>query len=259
MRLGDLLVKAGVVSQEQLGQALKQQESWGGKLGTILVRMGALSEDLLVKALSRQLKIPRADLNQIDIPPPLRSRLTKEVCLEYGVMPLRYDSNKRALVVAVSDPFNVVVLDDLSARVNLRLETQLAGEQQIEQCINHYFGHRVDSSVTGEETGMRLLNNQNSTLIKKREEIARQQQQRQQQMSMPPGPLGAPAPNPTQAQAYQQSAGPKPGPAAGADPRMADLEKLATKQVQAVRAILELLIEKGVLSREEYTAWISQL
>jgi len=82
MRLGDLLMRAGVVTQEQLDGALEQQASWGGKLGSILVRMRALSEDLLVKALSRQLNIPRADLSQINIPPPPKEIALPQVPVE---------------------------------------------------------------------------------------------------------------------------------------------------------------------------------
>ena len=231
MRLGDLLLRAGVVSPEQLQQALGQQERWGGKLGTILVRMGALSEDLLVKALSRQLNIPRADLSQINIPPPLRSRLTKEVCEEYNVIPLRYDAEKRAVLLAVSDPFNVVVLDDLSRRINLRIEPLLAGEVQIADAIKQHYGAGVRAS-SGEGTGLRLLDNQNSTLIKRRDEIA-----------------------------SKDVFSPKPAPAAGLaenSARLDELDKLAQKQSKAVRAVLELLIEKGVLTREEYMAWVSR-
>lgn len=228
MRLGDLLLRAGVVSHEQLQQALGQQERWGGKLGTILVRMGALSEDLLVKALSRQLNIPRADLTQINIPPPLRSRLTKEVCEEYNVIPLRYDPDKRAVLLAVSDPFNVVVLDDLSRRINLKIEPQLAGEMQIADAIKQQYGAGV--SASGEGTGLRLLNNQNATLIKRRDDIA---------------PKDAPVASPV-------------GSLAESGARLDELEKLAQKQSKAVRAVLELLVEKGVLTREEYMAWVSR-
>lgn len=244
MRLGDLLLRAGVVTSQQLEQALLQQERWGGKLGSILVRMGALSEDLLVKALSRQLNIPRADLTQVNIPPPLRSRLTKEVCEEYGILPVRYDPEKRAVLLAVSDPFNVTVLDDLSRRINLRVEPLLAGEQQILAAIKQQYGAGVDRSITGDETGMRLLDNQNSTLIKKRDEIR-------------------PSPAPVAPRAPAPAASPPVAPARTPPPpvddaRIEELEKLAEKQVRALRTVIELLIERGVISREEYMNRVGQ-
>jgi hypothetical protein len=241
MRLGDLLLRAGVVTPQQLDQALLQQQRWGGKLGSILVRMNALSEDLLVKALSRQLNIPRADLTQINIPPPLRARLTKTVCEEYGVIPVRYDAEKRAVMLAVSDPFNMVVLDDLSRRVNLRVEPLLAGEQQILAAIKEQYGSSV-AGGTG-ETDIRLLNNQNSTLIRHQDEVRAK--------TAPP----APAPSRAESPAAPRAAT-APGPMD--ETRLAELEKLAEKQAKAIRAVLDLLLEKGVVSRDEYMNRVSQ-
>src|SRR5438094_8478637 len=62
IRIGDLLVKAGVITELQLKAALAEQTQWGGKLGDILVRMEFLTEEVLVRALSKQTGIPRADL-----------------------------------------------------------------------------------------------------------------------------------------------------------------------------------------------------
>jgi hypothetical protein len=251
MRLGDLLMRAGVVTQEQLDGALEQQSSWGGKLGSILVRMGALSEDLLVKALSRQLNIPRADLSQINIPPPLRSRLTKEVCEEYGVIPVRYDPERRSILLAVSDPFNVVVIDDLSRRINLRIDPVLAGEGAIVEAIRAQYGESLRGPG---DTGIKLLNNQGSTLVKKRDEIVRQGGPPRS-----PAPAQAPiAPPPNLSNQVIHSTAPETLPPAVDDARLAELKKLANKQSKAIRAVLELLIEKGLLTREEYLAWVNR-
>src|SRR3981189_3439826 len=62
IRIGDLLVKAGVITELQLKAALAEQQQWGGKLGDILVRMEFLTEEVLVRALSKQTGIARADL-----------------------------------------------------------------------------------------------------------------------------------------------------------------------------------------------------
>src|SRR5919204_6477003 len=63
IRIGDLLVKAGVITELQLKAALAEQQQWGGKLGDILVRMEFLTEEVLVRALSKQTGIARADLS----------------------------------------------------------------------------------------------------------------------------------------------------------------------------------------------------
>ena len=75
-----------MISQSQLNTALHEQKQWGGKLGTILVRMGALSEDLLVKALSKQLGIPRADFEAMNVPPAVLQRLDRGRVLVHDVV-----------------------------------------------------------------------------------------------------------------------------------------------------------------------------
>lgn len=140
MKLGELLLKAGVVNELQLQTALAEQQRWGGRLGTILVRMGALTEDLLVKALCKQLNLPRADLSRIHVPASILERINEEVCDRYGVMPLLYDPNSKSLACAVSDPYNVVMLDDLSRRVGLNIVPMLAGETQIRTTVAAFFG-----------------------------------------------------------------------------------------------------------------------
>src|SRR5690349_16110708 len=113
IRLGDLLVRANVITEAQLQHALAEQQRWGGRLGGILVRMGLLSEDLLVKALSKQLGIPRANLEAINVPPAFLQRIDRATCERYGVVPLQFVPERRTLLMAVSDPFNVVAMDDL--------------------------------------------------------------------------------------------------------------------------------------------------
>ena len=70
IRLGDLLVKAKVISDSQLKAALAEQQKWGGKLGELLVRMNFLTEDMLVKALSKQMNVPAVNLESVAGVPP---------------------------------------------------------------------------------------------------------------------------------------------------------------------------------------------
>ena len=65
--LGELLLKAGVITEQQLRAALTEQKKWGGKLGSLLVDLNFLDEDTLVKALSKQLNLPRVDFEGLVI------------------------------------------------------------------------------------------------------------------------------------------------------------------------------------------------
>src|SRR5258708_22600711 len=112
IKIGDLLVKAGVITDLQLKAALAEQSQWGGKLGDILVRMEFLTEEILVRALSKQTGIPRADLTGEGDRAALAA-IPPEVAEEFGVVPLHFREEGRALLVAMSDPLNLSVTDHL--------------------------------------------------------------------------------------------------------------------------------------------------
>src|SRR5947207_13423685 len=87
IRIGDLLVKAGVITELQLKAALAEQQQWGGKLGDILVRMEFLTEEVLVRALSNQTGIPRADLHGEATRAAL-ALIPAEVAEQFGLVPV---------------------------------------------------------------------------------------------------------------------------------------------------------------------------
>src|SRR5256886_15530824 len=112
IRIGDLLVKAGVITELQLKAALSEQQQWGGKLGDILVRMEFLTEEVLVRALSKQTGIPRADLTGEGDQSALQL-IPADVAEEFGLVPLALKEDGRVLLVAMSDPLNISVTDHL--------------------------------------------------------------------------------------------------------------------------------------------------
>lgn len=234
VRLGDLLLRAGVVSEMQLRTALAEQQRCGGKLGSILVGMGALSEDLLLKALSKQLGVPRANLAELRVPEALLQRLDRVFCEQSGLVPIAYVQQRRSLVVAVSDPTQVVLIDELSRRVGLRVEVALAGERQVLDAIDRLYGAALDPNASVGGPGIEFVNNQGTTLIKSRDQVVAEHRTR------------------------RSAGGERSTPGLPGGGSAAELEHLAEKQARAVRAILELLLERQVLSREEYLAWRNQ-
>src|SRR5258708_28577407 len=103
IRIGDLLVKAGVITELQLKAALAEQSQWGGKLGDILVRMEFLTEEVLVRALSKQTGIPRADLTGEGDPAAL-ALVPPDVAEEFRLVPVMAKEQGPLLLVAMSDP-----------------------------------------------------------------------------------------------------------------------------------------------------------
>ncbi|HIC87250.1 MAG TPA: hypothetical protein EYP03_03330 [Aquificae bacterium] len=106
--LGQLLVEKGILTEDQLAQALEAQKSTREKLGQIIVDLGLAKEDQVLQALAEQLGIPYIDLNTAEIDPSVKNLVRPELMERYECVPVRKGDNK--LVVAMSDPTNILVI-----------------------------------------------------------------------------------------------------------------------------------------------------
>jgi hypothetical protein len=157
IRIGDLLVKAGVITELQLRAALSEQQQWGGKLGDILVRMDFLTEEVLVRALSKQTGIPRADLSG-EVDRAALALVPPDTAEEFGLVPIALKDHGRTLVVAMSDPMNVSATDHLvSLTDGLNVETRLAGAAAIRHAIARWYRGEEMLRDDGEQS-MRIVN-----------------------------------------------------------------------------------------------------
>src|SRR5205823_13109450 len=109
-RLGDLLVAGGVITPQQLKEALDYQRTKGGRLGVCLIKLGYLTEDILHSVLTRQFGVSLVDLSTCEVEPDVLKLLPRECVVRYQAMPVRRSGN--VLVVAMNDPNDVLVLDD---------------------------------------------------------------------------------------------------------------------------------------------------
>ena len=142
IRLGELLVRAGVLDEVKLKAALAEQQRWGGRLGRILVDMNFVSEDLLTKALSKQLGFPRATFLEMNIPASVLAKVPADFARSNACCPEHFDGARKLLTVAMADPTNVPVADELRFKTGLRVEATIAGEQQISRAIDQLYGTR---------------------------------------------------------------------------------------------------------------------
>lgn len=260
IRLGDLLLRANVINEQQLSQALHEQKQWGGRLGTTLVRMGIVTEELLVLALSRQLNMPRAALGPSDpvqVPPQLLERVERGLCERHLFLPVGYVAERRAVQVAVADPSNVVVLDDLGRRLGLRIETLIAGETQILHAIARVYGGAPDVGVgTASGEGMPFVDNSGAAIGSRpatrptMQGVGAAEPQTRPpstNFSRPPSSatlLGAaPAPQPPVTSMPATTGTTIPPSTHGAE----ELRAAAEQQRRATRALVDLLVERGVL------------
>jgi len=136
-RIGDLLVSEGLIGREQLAQALQEQRVNGGRLGYTLVKLGIIEELTLTRLLARQYKIPAVDLTKSDIDPALVRLVPAEIAVNHLVLPLKREG--RVLYVAMADPTNIRVIDDLKFRTRSDIYPVIAGEYTLRTMIERVY------------------------------------------------------------------------------------------------------------------------
>ena len=128
-RVGDQLVEAKVVSSDDLAQALTIQRAEGGRLGSILVRMGVLSESTLLEFLSQQYGVPTIDLSTCALDHALLAILPLSLVQQHLVVPVQKTASR--LTLAMADPTNASLLDELRFRTGLPITPMVATESDI--------------------------------------------------------------------------------------------------------------------------------
>ena len=133
-RLGELLVSMNVLSDAQLSTALAIQHRNHCRLGRALTGMRFVGEELLVKALAQQLGIPYVRLEGRTIPSPILKRLSAVAMRRFQVIPVAL-RGERSLVVAMADPQDLKLIDELRFASGLEIVPVIAGEQQIADAL----------------------------------------------------------------------------------------------------------------------------
>ncbi|MFH0899450.1 MAG: hypothetical protein V2A73_02350 [Pseudomonadota bacterium] len=138
-KLGEILVQAGVLEEGNLRIALGEQRRFGGVLGNILVEMKFISEEVMVQALCHQLNFPAVNLDQRDIELEVIELVSVEMAEEHSVVP--FDVQGRFLDIAMADPTNLSVIDELRIKTRLNVRPYLAGPKMIERALSRYYGY----------------------------------------------------------------------------------------------------------------------
>lgn len=275
-RLGDLLIEAGLLSEQQLKIALNEQRKWGGRLGRTVVEMGFVTETAIGQVLAKQLSLPSFDLDTEPVNPQAATWLRLDICERYGVFPLGINHRDRTISIATSDPTNLEHLQAIEFATNMKVLPTVATASAIERAIRRYYFGENPSAPRPPPPAPRQT---------------------------APAPAPPPAPPPL-------AAAPQPAPAndtsfeldelLGAPPRKTTelpalsnpvpqkalssptpvpitaaalsnaievslrreiavlrekidaLEEINSSQVRALRVLLELLIESGLVTRDEY-------
>ena len=249
IKLGELLIKANVLQENQLKAALAEQAKWGGKLGEILVRMSLVSEDILVRALSKQLSIPAVNLDALkELQPHVRAKVPAQTARDFSVLPLQLRDEGKTLVLAMADPLNVRQLDELRAVTRCRIIPNVAGRTAIARAIGRFYEENAE--LADADTNFKVVDSQGRTVVKNLKDL--------DQNALAGKPPAPPPPAPPPARPSVEVAAVRSASAGGGNPSelLKAVEEVQRKEVAALKAMVELLIEKGVFSRDEYLAKI---
>jgi hypothetical protein len=239
-QLGQLLISKKLVAPAELAKALAEQQESGGRLGAILVRRGAVSEDGLVRALAGQLHIPVARIGGKTVNSEILSLVSAQLAEKYRCLPLfrRRDDAGPVLFLAMENPADHSSIDELSFQLGERLQPVLIGPAELEDALQrHYHPDPVASAGSLPPLSMPPSPSQpEETDTETAPELP------------PPDPLLHPTPASGQDTAPDLGA---LGASAGAVADSSPIPAPAVEPALILRALSQLLVEKGVIRRDE--------
>lgn len=140
-RLGDMLIDARVITDEQLGEALAKGRENGKKIGENLIEMGFTTEIEIAKALSSQLQIELVDVSSFSIPDDVLNLVSDSVLRKHVMIPYEFDKmNPNVVHIAMADPMDMLALDDFAIITNLQPEASVATPREIMLALDKYYG-----------------------------------------------------------------------------------------------------------------------
>ena len=139
LRLGDLLISAGLITEEQLEEGLRLQKGSGKRLGTVLQENGIITETDLIEALQMQLGIEFIDLSKVNIPTELVQMVPKNIAKQYQVVPVRLARDE--LYIAMSDPLNFYAIEEVRKAAKKKIVPMVAMSSAVERAIQVLYGN----------------------------------------------------------------------------------------------------------------------
>lgn len=226
LKLGEILKQAGIIDDFQLNSALSYQRHWGGRFGESLIKLGYLTEDRLQDFLARQFDLPQIELFGRRIPEDVLAYIPLEKAREFHVLPVerREISGTMHLVVAMTDPTNLMVTDSLQFMTGCRIKPALASDDAITSAIQKYYGSEVDEQ---EELDFAL------------EDLAEPPKPPQPVVPVMPIPEPEPEPEPEPMPALAPAVAPPAAPAPDMGHYMAALKQLEDRYENLVRILLD--------------------
>ncbi|MDD4909983.1 MAG: ATPase, T2SS/T4P/T4SS family [Candidatus Omnitrophica bacterium] len=142
LKLGEILISQGLITQDQLDQAMLIQKREGGRIGEVLIKTGIVKEDSMVAALAKQLNMPYITFASGSLKPKdgqgLETLISKDFALRNTVLPLSKDAD--SLTCAVFDPLDLMLIDNLRKITGCEINTVVASKTDISKAIEEFYG-----------------------------------------------------------------------------------------------------------------------
>ncbi|HJR41010.1 MAG TPA: ATPase, T2SS/T4P/T4SS family [Gemmatimonadaceae bacterium] len=144
-RIGDLLLREGLITRDQLEKALQEQKISGTRIGYNLVKLGFIPEVELTRMLARKFRMPAVDLTNFEVDPRIAKLIPAELATKHLVLPLKREG--RTLTVAMADPTDLGVIDDLKFITRYDIFPVIAGEYTLRNAVEKYYDNGADADA----------------------------------------------------------------------------------------------------------------
>lgn len=260
-RLGDLLIEAGLLTEQQLKIVLNEQRKWGGRLGRTVLEMGFVTETAMAQVLAQQLQLPTLDLDVTPVNTAAPTWMRLDLCERYGVFPV--EQTGRTITIATSDPTNFEHLQAIGFATNCKVQPVVSTASAIERAIRrYYFGEdpsapRPPAPVEQQPApeampapaGPSTVDHTSYEL----DELLGAEPRRTSEEAAISIPISSPTPVPVSPQALSNALEVSLRREISVlREQVASHEEINTSQVRALRVLLEVLIESGLVGRDEY-------
>jgi len=173
LKLGELLLKAQLINQQQLTKALEDQKAGGGKLGEVLQKLGYVTEDDVIECLSHQFGVPSINLRHFEIDPAVAKIIPVDLARKYNVIPV--NKTGATLTLAMTDPTNIFAMDEITFMTGYRVEPVVASEEAIREKIDRNFGSSrelelkkvMEDLTTVDEAALELMDEEEQVDVEK--------------------------------------------------------------------------------------------
>ena len=145
--MGQILKEMEVVSESQIKQAMLIQNQKGGAIGNILIQLGYATEEEVLLALGAQVGMEVINLEEAEISKDIIGKIPSSMARSYKIIPVKFDNN--ILTVAMFNPLNINILDDLRFTLGCAIKGALSDEASLNKAIDKYYPHEEDKSVDG--------------------------------------------------------------------------------------------------------------